>query len=190
MPEKKDSSYCIYTVGHSTRTLDAFLELLQAHEVKLLVDVRTIPRSRKNSQFNKETFPLALKQVDIDYLHMPELGGLRKPRVHSSNTGWRNASFRGYADYMQTEDCEKYLQTLMELGKNQQVAIMCAEAVPWRCHRSLIGDALQVRNIPVEDILTKTRRQSHRFTSFAKVNGTHITYPADEEAEVHETENH
>ena len=169
----------ILTIGHSTRSLKDFLDLLQAHGVKRLVDVRTIPRSRHNPQFNQDALPKALRHAGIAYIHLPELGGLRHARRDSSNTGWRNASFRGFADYMQTPEFETGLVKLIKSGARTQVAIMCAEAVPWRCHRSLIADALVVRRIPVEHITSATRAQSHSLTTFAKVAGIQITYPAE-----------
>ena len=145
-----------------------------------MVDVRTIPRSRTNPQFNRESLAQALAEAGIGYTHVSELGGLRHARKDSLNTGWRNASFRGYADYMQTPEFEAAIESLIEAAKREQVTIMCAEAVPWRCHRSLIGDALKVRDIAVEDIMSATRTQPHELTSFAKVNGRQVTYPASD----------
>ena len=170
----------VLTIGHSTRSIESFIEMLRAHGVKRLVDVRTIPRSRMNPQFNRESLAESLAEAGIGYTHAPELGGLRHARKDSHNTGWRNASFRGYADYMQTAEFGAAIESLIEGAKREQVAIMCAEAVPWRCHRSLIGDALKVRGIAVEDIMSATRTQPHELTSFAKVNGTHVTYPASD----------
>ena len=172
----------ILTVGHSTRTIDEFLGLMKAHEVETVVDVRTVPRSRHNSQFNRDTLPASLKANGIDYVHMAGLGGLRHARKDSLNMGWRNASFRGFADYMQTEEFKASLQELIELSKAARIAIMCAEAVPWRCHRSLIADALAVRGVEVEHIIGPAPRlQEHRLTPFARVEGEHITYPAPPE---------
>jgi len=156
-----------------------FLNLLRAHGVKRLVDVRTVPRSRHNPQFNQDALPKALRHAGIAYIHLPELGGLRHARRDSSNTGWRNASFRGFADYMQTPEFETGLDKLIKSAARTQVAIMCAEAVPWRCHRSLIADALVVRGIQVEHVTSATRAQPHSLTTFAKVEGTHITYPSE-----------
>ena len=169
----------ILTIGHSTRSMKDFLNLLQAHGVKRLVDVRTVPRSRHNPQFNRERLARALSHAGIGYTHMAELGGLRHARRDSPNTGWRNASFRGFADYMQTPEFETYLGKLIKSAARTQVAIMCAEAVPWRCHRSLIADALAIRRIPVEHIMSRTRAQPHSLTPFAKVEGTRITYPSE-----------
>jgi hypothetical protein len=178
-PRPKPSSI-VLTIGHSIRTLEEFIRLLQAHAVTRVVDVRTVPRSWHNPQFNKDSLPGSLKKVGVKYVHMPGLGGLRHATRDSLNTGWRNASFRGYADYMQTPEFEKALDKLIELAKQDRIALMCAEAVPWRCHRSLIADALSVREIRTEDIMGLTRRQVHNLTPFAKVRGTFITYPAED----------
>ncbi len=170
----------ILTVGHSTRTLGEFIALLRAHGVTRVVDVRTVPRSRHNQQFNKDSLPDSLGTADLGYTHMPGLGGLRHAKRDSLNAGWRNDSFRGYADYMQTPEFAETLDQLTELVKKDRVALMCAEAVPWRCHRSLIGDVLTVRGYRTEDIMSATRRQVHHLTSFAKVHGTVVTYPAED----------
>src|ERR1035437_4834252 len=168
----------VLTIGHSTRTLDTFIEMLCAHGVKHLVDVRTIPRSRHNPQFNRDALPETLLWVGIGYTHMEKLGGLRHARRDSLNTGWKNTSFRGFADYMQTPEFQTGVKTLVQAAKREQVVIMCAEAVPWRCHRSLIGDALGAHGIAVEDIMSESRVQAHELTSFARVKGEHVTYPA------------
>jgi uncharacterized protein (DUF488 family) len=167
----------IYTIGHSTRSFEEFLHLLRAHGVQQVVDVRTVPRSRRNPQFNRETLPETLAEAGIAYAHLPELGGLRKPRPDSTNDAWENASFRGYADYMQTPEFAAGLEHLLGLARELATAVMCAEAVPWRCHRSLIGDALLARGHGVEDILSPTRRSPHKMTRFAQVNGENVTYP-------------
>ena len=180
MPEKTQPDPArrpIFTIGHSTRAIEEFIELLQAHGVEQLIDIRTVPRSRRNPQFNREALPETLAAAGIDYLHMPSLGGLRHARPDSPNTAWQNASFRGYADYMQTPEFAAAIETLIQLGGDKQTAIMCAEAVPWRCHRSLVGDALTARGIPVEDIMSATRRQAHKLTAFARVEGTRVWYP-------------
>ncbi len=169
----------VMTIGHSTRTIEEFISLLQAHAVTCVVDVRTVPRSRDNPQFNRETLPVSLKTAGIGYVHMAELGGLRHTTRDSLNIGWRNASFRGYADYMQTPEFQRAIDQLIQLANQDRIAVMCAEAVPWRCHRSLIEDALLVRGIRSEDIMSATRRQVHALTTFARVEGTQITYPAD-----------
>jgi uncharacterized protein (DUF488 family) len=170
----------VHTIGHSTRTLDEFVALLKAHAVTKVVDVRTIPRSRHNPQFNLEAMRDSLRKAGVEYLHMPGLGGLRHAKSDSLNVGWRNASFRGYADYMQTPEFEDNVEKLIALAKEDRVAIMCAEAVPWRCHRSLIGDALTVRGIRTEDIMSLSRSQVHTLTPFAKVRGTTLIYPREE----------
>jgi uncharacterized protein (DUF488 family) len=170
----------IFTIGHSNRTLEQFLELLTAQGVSLLVDVRTMPRSRYNPQFNRDTLPHMLAAQSIGYEHMPGLGGLRHPRKDSVNTGWRNASFRGYADFMQTEEFARSLASLRKLASGQRTAIMCAEAVPWRCHRSLIADALTIGGVPVTHILSAGKTEPHQLTSFARVEGARITYPGPE----------
>jgi uncharacterized protein (DUF488 family) len=175
----------VLTVGHSNRPLPEFLTILEAHGVGLLVDVRTIPRSRYNPQFNRESLAEALAARRIAYEHMPGLGGLRHPRKDSINTGWRNDSFRGYADYMQTEEYARNLQKLRDLEASWHaraegtpaVAIMCAEAVPWRCHRSLIADSLVARGIPVAHIISASKAEPHKLTSFARVVGSTVTYP-------------
>ena len=168
-----------FTLGHSTRTLDELTSLLREHGVTLLADVRTVPRSRTNPQFNRETLPTSLELAGIGYAHLPGLGGLRKTRPDSINTGWRNLSFRGYADYMQTPEFAASLDELLALIQRQRVAIMCAEAVPWRCHRSLIADALLVRGVAAFDILDATHAPPHKLTPWARVEGTQITYPAE-----------
>jgi uncharacterized protein (DUF488 family) len=172
----------IYTVGHSTRPIEGFMGLLKSYQITHLVDVRTIPRSRRNPQFNKESLPGTLEVESIRYTHLPGLGGLRKPQPDSENTAWRNASFRGYADYMGTPEFEQNLESLIELVDSEPaVAIMCAEALPWRCHRSLIADALLVRGFLVTDILDAGKSQAHSLTPFAKVEGEQVSYPGDSE---------
>lgn len=167
----------IFTIGHSTRALDEFIGLLQAHEVTLVADVRTVPRSRHNPQFNRDTLPEALAAADIGYRHLAGLGGLRRTSPASVNMAWRNASFRGFADYMQTAEFAAGLDELLALARQWRVAIMCAEAVPWRCHRSLIADALLARGIPVADIIGPGSAQVHRLTPFAHIEGNCVTYP-------------
>ena len=170
----------ILTIGHSTRPIEDFITMLKAHGVERLVDIRTVPRSRTNPQFNRETLPESLKTAGIDYSHLGALGGLRHAKPDSLNTGWRNTSFRGYADYMQTSEFSEAVEELVEIAGKQQIAIMCAEAVPWRCHRSLVADALSARGISVEHIMSTTRRQPHTLTSFAKIEGQRVTYPGTE----------
>ncbi|MCL5773019.1 MAG: DUF488 domain-containing protein [Firmicutes bacterium] len=166
----------IFTIGHSTRLLEEFIELLQDSGVTEVADVRTIPRSRYNPQFNKETFPEDLKKAGIKYEHMSGLGGLRHPRKDSPNTGWKNDSFRGFADYMQTGEFEESLENLIQLSGRERIAVMCAEAVPWRCHRRLIADALLARGIKAVHIMGKHSLQNHAMTPWAKIEGKKIIY--------------
>lgn len=168
----------IYTIGHSTRPIDEFIEILKAYGINLLADIRTIPRSRHNPQYEEAALRTLLEEQKIGYLHLTALGGLRHARKDSINTGWKNASFRGYADYMQTEEFSIAIDELIALACRKTVAIMCAEAVPWRCHRSLVGDALLVRGLEVMDILSETSAKPHKMTPWARVEGTSITYPA------------
>lgn len=180
----------ILTIGHSNRSLEDFLALLKAHGVQRLVDVRTVPRSRHNPQFNRlpavaglaaqagDALPQALRRSRIAYTHLKKLGGLRRAKPDSVNTGWNNSSFRGFADYMQTPEFAAGLARVEKLAQTKRCAILCAEAVPWRCHRSLLADALTVRGHAVEHIMTPTRRNLHKLTPFARVRGKRITYPA------------
>ena len=167
----------IWTIGHSTRPIGEFTDLLSTHSINLLVDVRTVPRSRHNPQFNSETLAETLRETGLTYLHMPALGGLRKARKDSINDGWRNASFRGYADYMQQDEFRNALEALMTHGRQESLAIMCAEAVPWRCHRSLIADALASKAWTVRHILSPVKADKHRLTPFAVIDGDRIVYP-------------
>ena len=175
---RAEPSPIVLTIGHSTRTLEEFIGLLRAHGATRVIDVRTVPRSRHNPQFNGDSLPGSLKKAGLGYDHMPGLGGLRHAKRDSLNPGWRNASFRGFADYMQTPEFERSLDELVRLANQERIVLMCAEAVPWRCHRSLIADALLVRGILTEDIMGPKRRQVHTLTPFAKARGTTITYPA------------
>jgi uncharacterized protein (DUF488 family) len=143
----KNAEGFILTIGHSTRPLDEFIRLLKAHGVTRVIDVRTVPRSRHNPQFNRENLPASLRSARISYSHTPELGGLRRTTSTSRNTAWRNLSFRGYADYMQTEEFRSAVDDVIHLAAHERLALMCAESVPWRCHRSLIADALLVRGV-------------------------------------------
>jgi uncharacterized protein (DUF488 family) len=168
----------VFTIGHSTRPINEFINLLTAHGVQRLVDVRTIPQSRHNPQFGREKLSSSLEHAGIHYTHMPGLGGLRRPRKDSTNTGWRNASFRGYADYMQTREFEENLERCIELANAEQAALMCAESVPWRCHRSLIADALLARGIDVREITSADEARPHVLTPWARVDGVKVAYPA------------
>ena len=175
---KQESQPLVLTVGHSTRPLTEFLALLTAHSVTRLLDVCTVPRSGHNPQFDSNSLPAALAAAGIGYEHVPGLGGFRRTHPGSQNLGWRNASFRGFADYMQTPAFAEALASLIEQAPRQRIVLMCAEAVPWRCHRSLIADALVVNRLGVEEIISRTRRQVHRLRPFARVDGTVVTYPA------------
>jgi uncharacterized protein (DUF488 family) len=167
----------VCTIGHSNRLIGTFVELLRANEIVRVLDVRTVPRSRHNPQFNRETLAESLGALSIGYTHLPDLGGLRHARADSFNAGWTNLSFRGYADYMQSPEFAESVQRVAELAISERCALMCAEAVPWRCHRSLIGDALLVRGVGVEDIIGPGKRKTHTLTTFAHVDGIQITYP-------------
>jgi uncharacterized protein (DUF488 family) len=173
----RDVPPVVLTVGHSTRPLAEFVALLAAHSASRLIDVRTVPRSRHNPQFNRETLPLTLEAVGIGYAHVAGLGGFRHTRPGSPNMGWRNLSFRGFADYMQTREFAENLGRLIEQATHERVVLMCAEAVPWRCHRSLIADALVVHGIGAEEIVSVAHLQAHKLTAFASVDGTVVTYP-------------
>jgi uncharacterized protein (DUF488 family) len=170
----------IFTIGHSTRPIAEFIDLLQSNGIAQLIDIRTIPKSRHNPQFNSDALAASLHAARIEYVHMKDLGGLRHARKDSINLGWRNASFRGYADYMQTDEFEAALTRAIELAAARPTALMCAEAVPWRCHRSLVSDALVVRGIRVLEIVSAAAPKEHALTPFARVRGTRITYPADQ----------
>jgi uncharacterized protein (DUF488 family) len=176
----KAEKSAIFTIGHSTRTWKDFLDILRAHGVMRVIDIRSIPRSRHNPQFTRATLSTKLRSARIGYVHLRKLGGLRHARSDSPNMGWRNASFRGFADYMQTMDFEAGLHRLMKLAGQKRSAMMCAEAVPWRCHRSLIADALTVRGIRVYDIMSLKRVQVHTLIPFARVRGHRLTYPDGE----------
>jgi uncharacterized protein (DUF488 family) len=167
----------VFTVGHSTLPIERFIALLQTYGVKRLVDIRTMARSRHNPQFNDTSLAESLTARQIEYVHIQALGGLRRAHKDSPNTGWRNESFRGYADYMQGEEFRDALETLIRMSRQERAAIMCAEAVPWRCHRSLVADALSVRGIPAVEILSESSYRMHKLTPFARVEGTRITYP-------------
>jgi uncharacterized protein (DUF488 family) len=182
--ENDKTQALVLTIGHSTRPIDVFTGLLAANGVTHLIDVRTIPRSRHNPQFNGDALAGSLRAAGIAYTHVPGLGGLRRASPDSPNAAWRNPSFRGYADYMQTPAFAEHLAEVIELAKSECVALMCAEAVPWRCHRSLIADALVARGAAVEEIVSETRRTPHKLTPFARVDGVAVTYPAIDAGQV------
>jgi hypothetical protein len=177
-PDQNHGSSIVLTVGHSTRPIESFVELLRAHRVTQLIDVRTVPRSRHNPQYNADALLDSLAAVNIGCEHAPGLGGFRRTTPDSPNAGWRNLSFRGYADYMQTAEFQADLANLIELARGDRIALMCAEAVPWRCHRSLIADALVAHGIATCEIVSPTRLQPHKLTPFARVCGHEITYPS------------
>ena len=168
----------IFTIGHSTHPIDEFIELLQAHGIKEIVDVRSIPMSRYNPQFNSDTLKQSLQQANIKYKLLKKLGGLRHTKKDSINLGWRNASFRGFADYMASSEFKEGLEMLTKIAKVKNTAIMCAEAVPWRCHRSLIADALTKNGWLVRDIMSPTTATEHRLTSFLRIKKGKLIYPA------------
>jgi uncharacterized protein (DUF488 family) len=167
----------VLTIGHSNRPIEDLLAILNAHGIERLVDIRTVPRSRQNPQFNRDVLAGSLQPAGIAYLHMPPLGGLRHPRKDSINSAWRNDSFRGYADHMQTPEFETALDELIAIAARERTAIMCAESVPWRCHRSLVADALTARGEKVEHIMSESKRNPHSITPFARVENRRITYP-------------
>jgi uncharacterized protein (DUF488 family) len=169
----------IFTIGHSSRTLEDFIGLLRENGVQRVIDIRTIPKSRHNPQFNEDALGPALRAKKIDYVHLKKLGGLRHARVDSVNQGWHNASFRGFADYMQTEEFDEGLKRAIKQAEEKPSALMCAEAVPWRCHRSLVADALVVRGFDVKEIIGASAPREHTLTPFARVRGTKVTYPDD-----------
>ena len=177
MPDKRP---ILYTIGHSTRSFDELVEILHAHGSKAVADVRTIPKSRRLPHFNADFLARELPRRDIEYLPFKQLGGLRHTTKDSPNTAWRNESFRGYADFMQTPAFETGLEELMNAARDRRTATMCAEAVPWRCHRSLISDGLVARGWRVLDIMSATKTAEHAITKFAKVSGTRVTYPGEE----------
>ncbi|MGA9885739.1 MAG: DUF488 domain-containing protein [Candidatus Acidiferrales bacterium] len=176
---RKQEELSVFSVGHSTRPIAEFIELLHAQGVKQIIDIRTIPKSRHNPQFNSDALASALRAAKIRYVHLKELGGLRHARKDSVNLGWRNASFRGFADYMQTPEFAAALDRAIELARQRPSALMCAEAVPWRCHRSLVADALLVRGARVLHIISKAEPKPHALTPYAHVRGKHITYPSE-----------
>jgi uncharacterized protein (DUF488 family) len=173
----KEQYLTVFTIGHSTRTLEEFTEMLQIYGVTLLIDVRTAPHSRHNPKFNKEALPDHLKPLGIKYVHLPEIGGLRHPKANSTNLGLQNPSFRGYADFMQTKEFTDALLKILVLARENRVVLMCAEALPWKCHRILIADALIARRVRVLHIISKTSTITHELSETAYMKGTKVTYP-------------
>lgn len=167
----------IYTIGHSTHPIDEFVEILHKYKINMLIDVRSVPHSRYNPQFDIESMSKSLEDADIKYVHLASLGGFRTPLKDSKNSAWKNKRFRGYADYMQTIDYLLGLKELIKLATKYTVVMCCSEAVPWRCHRSLIADSLIIRGVTVIDIYNIDTSKEHKLTSFAKVKGDIITYP-------------
>ena len=174
---RRSAAETVWTIGHSTHPIDAFIALLTGHGVRTLVDVRRHAGSRKHPQFNPDALGASLAAAGLAYVPMPSLGGRRTARADSPNVAWRNASFRGYADYMQTPEFDAELRNLVELARTDRVALMCAEAVPWRCHRSLIADALTAHGVATCEIASPKRLQPHRLPPFACVHGETVTYP-------------
>lgn len=170
----------IYSIGHSTRTIEEFLELLRAHGIEEVVDIRTIPKSRRHPQFGQDELATALKQAGIGYTHISKLGGLRHTTKDSENTGWQNTSFRGYADYMATNEFQEGLRALEEIAEQRRTAMLCAEAVPWRCHRSLVADALTVQGWNVLHIQSKKTANPHKLTPFLQLCNGKLVYPSPE----------
>jgi uncharacterized protein (DUF488 family) len=179
-PQEGNSQSTIFTIGHSTRPIGDFLQLLQSNGIGQIIDIRTIPKSRFNPHFSGEALEASLKANGMQYVHVKELGGLRRPRSDSQNLGWRNAGFRGYADYMQTPEFKAAIERAIRLATSKRSALMCAEVLPWRCHRSLVADALAVRGIRVQDIVSSAQPKEHKLMSFARVQGMAITYPKEE----------
>ncbi|MGA8030368.1 MAG: DUF488 domain-containing protein, partial [Bryobacteraceae bacterium] len=167
----------VYTLGHSTRSPAEFLRIIDNFAVELVADIRTVPRSRRNPQYGQESLKQTLAEHHIGYVHLPTLGGLRRAKKNSINTGWENASFRGYADYMQAPEFAAAIDGLIARAADKRTVILCAEAVPWRCHRSLVADALLIRGIAVENLLSATTAKPHKLTPWAEVDGLTITYP-------------
>ena len=167
----------IFTIGHSTRAIDEFIEILRAYAIERIVDIRTMPRSRHNPQFNRESLSQFLRNRRVSYRYLGKLGGLRSTHADSVNMGWRNKSFRGYADYMQSREFQDGIEILIKLASEKRTAIMCAEAVPWRCHRSLVADALTVRGFVVMDLMGATSAKKHKLNPMAVVSNRTVTYP-------------
>jgi len=173
---RKGSATTVWTIGHSTRTIEEFLALLNAHNIGALADVRKFPGSRRYPQFNQDSFSKSLAQAGIAYSHFPELGGRRRPRPDSPNNAWRNEAFRAYADYMMTADFRSGMIRLLELAREKRTAVMCAEALWWQCHRALVSDFLKVEGVTVIHILGLGKTQEHPFTSAARIVDGKLSY--------------
>jgi len=173
---KSETLIEVWTIGHSTRSSEEFAAILMTHKIKVLVDVRSFPGSRRYPQFNKTSLALTLPEIGITYMHLPSLGGRRKPHADSKNTAWKNASFRAYADYMETEDYRQGIRELLGVARHERTAIMCAEAVWWRCHRSLIADYLKSLGMAVTHIIDETHTQPHPYTSAARIVEGRLSY--------------
>lgn len=179
-PKNRWPAHTVFTIGHSTLPIERFIDVLSTYGIEEVADIRKIPKSRRNPQYWSDALDSELKSASIDYVWLSDLGGRRqRANPDSPNTGWRNKSFRGYADYMQTDEFRDAIENLVEISREKRTVIMCAEAVPWRCHRSLVADALCVRGIAVADIFSETNSKPHKLTPFAHVEGTRITYPAE-----------
>src|SRR5579872_1610839 len=172
--------HTVFTIGHSTHSIEDFIMILKHYDINEVIDIRSIPKSRHNPQFNGSELAHALRNHHIGYRHEKKLGGFRYAHKDSINTAWKNRSFRGFADYMQTEDFKEEITKLIALAHTKIVVLMCGEAVPWRCHRSLIGDALLVHDIDVMDIYSSISAKPHHLTPWATVHGKIITYPEKE----------
>ena len=167
----------IWMLGHSTRSIDAFLGLVTSQHIDRLIDIRRLPRSRRHPQFDHVALARSLADVGIEYTHAPNLGGRRRPAADSANTAWQNDAFRGYADHMQTEVFARAIDDLVKRAETERLALMCAEAVPWRCHRQLVADALVARGVEVCEIESESRIRPHAMTGWARVEGQAVTYP-------------
>jgi uncharacterized protein (DUF488 family) len=172
----KNEDKTIWTIGHSTRSFEEFGSMLHAFGIELVADVRNYPGSRKYPQFNKEALEIALPQINIQYVHLKELGGRRKAAPDSKNTAWRHAAFRGYADYMETSDFKEGIKELMKIASQQRTAYMCSEAVWWRCHRAMISDYLKVQGWKVMHIMGVNKAEEHPYTSPAKIVNGQLNY--------------
>lgn len=177
---KESGNKAIWTIGHSTRTSDQFIAMLQSFRIQLLADIRSYPGSRRYPQFNKEALEISLPKNDIKYIHIKELGGRRKANPHSANTAWRNDAFRGFADYMETAEFKKGIDDLQQLASIERTAYMCSEAVWWRCHRSLISDFLKSIGWRVMHIMDKEKAEEHPYTSVARIVKGELTYEKED----------